>query len=121
MERWLALTEHKNPMVRVYVFRDLMRFGFGLAPQEIKVERHASAVNVHLAAVADPAKYLALEEARAKVRSLLLDGHGAPIERHAHGAAQEDRVAASMEDAHVEAPIADGRRSTTGDLGGHEA
>jgi hypothetical protein len=73
MEQWVALTRHRNPMVRVYVFRDLMRYGFGLPPQEIRVERHASTVNLHLAAVADPSKYTALEEARARVQSLLLD------------------------------------------------
>jgi hypothetical protein len=73
MEQWIALTRHGSPLVRVYVFRDLMRYGFGLPPQEIRVERHASTVNLHLAAVADPSKYTALEEARARVQALLLD------------------------------------------------
>jgi hypothetical protein len=73
MERWVALTEHKNPMIRMYVFRDLMKYGFGLPPQEYRVERHASTVNVHVGAVADPAKYSAVEEVRAKMRALLLD------------------------------------------------
>jgi len=77
MEQWVALTRHRNPMVRVYVFRDLMRYGFGLPPQEIRVERHASTVNVHVAAVADPAKNAEVDEARAKVRSLLV-GNGEP-------------------------------------------
>jgi hypothetical protein len=68
-------------MVRVYVFRDLMRYGFGLPPQEIKVEQHASTVNLHLAAVADPSKYTALEEARARVQALLLDTRAATQQR----------------------------------------
>ena len=73
MEGWLALTKCRNLHVRAVVYRDLARFAFGWAPVEINVQRHTSTVNLHLAGIADPGKYTALEEARARVQALLLD------------------------------------------------
>jgi hypothetical protein len=74
MEEWIALTRDARPYIRAMVFKDLARFAFGWPAQEIRVERHASTVSLHVAAVANPEKYAALEEARAKVQALLLDG-----------------------------------------------
>jgi hypothetical protein len=79
------LTRDARPYIRAMVFRDLARFAFGWPAQEIRVERHESTVNLHVAAVADPERYRALEEARARVRALMLDGTLKPQSSEAKG------------------------------------
>jgi hypothetical protein len=111
MEDWIALTKSRNQMIRTVVFRDLARFAFGWAPQEIRVERRASTVNLHLAAAADLAKYSALEEARAKLQALLLDITTTTVKPH-----QND----TKGDIHGQSPDADGGRAAAGDSGGDE-